>query len=153
MGLGIRVVSTGKDRWLVTTVIADPTKLAGAETFSHACDAGSDPASRGKELTHWVESILARREPIDAAVLFEQDYFPRAKLTNGAKARLRLEGATIAALSSRVSRVEVKDGPGLGSLIGPGGKPGAMAEGAKLSLGADYNEAASAALAALALVA
>jgi hypothetical protein len=136
----------------VTTVIADSTRLTEAETFSHACDVGGDPASRGKELSHWIESILARREPIDAAVLYEQDFFARAKLTNGTKARLRLEGATIAALSSGVSRVEVKDGPGLGALVGPGGKAGAMAEGAGLSLGADYNEAASAALAAIALV-
>jgi hypothetical protein len=148
--LGLRASSHGKDRWRIHAVILDPAATSSAEVFSHACDAGGNTAVRGKELAHWLDALLLAHPQVERALLFEQDYSGRGGLTSGTRTRMRLEGAALAAVSQRVQLVEVRDGRGLGSLIG-GGKAGALARGEALGLGIDYDEAATAALAAGAL--
>jgi hypothetical protein len=144
--LGFRMAVKGKNR-LATVVIIDDASPNDPTYVSHTCDSGQPEAGQARELRDWVRTFLAGHQGVAAAILFEADYNARARVTAGTKLRLRLEGATLTALLDHIGIVEVKDGRGLGGLIG-GSKDAALALGASSGAPTEYSEAAAAALAA-----
>ena len=92
-----------------------------------------------------------RGHEVSAAVLREADYHNRAKITDGAKRRLRLEGACLAACRATGMQVEVKNGKEIGATYG--GKKGDAFDAAR-DLGVDEKlvDATAAALSAKSLI-
>jgi hypothetical protein len=95
-----------------------------------------------------MSSVLSAQPQIARAVLFEADRAPgRSTDTDAGRERQRLEGAMLVAAAEVIADVAVKNGKGLGDMLGCS-KAEALALGTKTGLGADFSDAAAAALAA-----
>ncbi|OYN78907.1 hypothetical protein CG716_13645 [Mycolicibacterium sphagni] len=88
------------------------------------------------------------------AVLLEADYDRRARIRDGTKDRLRIEGAILSACRERdeINDVQIMDGPQMGRACGSD-KAGAIAAAAsRFDLPADFTEPAAVALAAIGIL-
>jgi hypothetical protein len=142
--MGLRMMLSGQKRFLRGVILDDSTGTV--TTIEHLSDRGASHARQARDLHAWLGAKLAGNPGIERVLLFEADHAPRAQDTDAARLRLRLEGAALAAALDAVPIVEIRNGRGLGLLIG-GTKDKAIAEGAVLA--ADpFHEAAAAAKAA-----
>jgi hypothetical protein len=141
--LGLRYVKSGaKHRF--TGVLLDSTDQSRAEPIEYVCVDGGNQAGQAHEAYDWIVTILSSH-PVERVLLYEADW--NAKSGDRNRPRLRLEGAVLAGAYSKLHRVDVKNGPQLGSLLG-GTKAEALELGAAVGLAAAYTDAATAALAA-----
>lgn len=105
---------------------------------------------QAREARDSIASALRAHE-VAAAVLLEADYHRQAKVTQGTKSRLRLEGACLAACRETVTLVEVMNGPALGKAYG-GRKDDALSAARELGVEGRLVETTAAALAAKSLI-
>jgi hypothetical protein len=148
--LGLHVGTEGS-RWSIRGVLLDPSTDAVSSTvIEHFPDKRHDEATQAREAHDAIASALRGHE-VSASVLREADYHPRAKITDGAKRRLRLEGACLAACRATGMQVEVKNGKEIGATYG--GKKGDAFDAAR-DLGVDEKlvDATAAALSAKSLI-
>ena len=127
-------------------VILESDDNSVAAIIKHIPDETADVAGQSKEAhAHLLTAIKGKA--IAAAVLLEGDWNDNQRLTGPIKARLRIEGVTLAAIQSKIDEVAVMNGPALGRACNSD-KAGAIAAGKKLDVPAVAAEAAAAALAA-----
>lgn len=147
--LGLQV-PTHRNKRVVVGVVLDTTSNDVVDRIEHVPNPRHNEAAQAREARDAVASAL-RAYDLAAAVLFEADYHPQARVTGGTKERLRMEGAALTACLDNVRTVEVMNGQAIGRACG-GKKKDAVEEASNLGVDSEYVEAGAAALAAKSLV-
>lgn len=143
-------VTTRNKRRNVLGVILNSADDSVVAKIEHVSAPSHKEAMEAREARDSIASAL-RAHAVSAAVLFEADYHPQLKVTDGTKSRLRLEGACLAACREVITVVEVMNGPELGKACG-GKKEDALHAAKSLGVEVKLVEAAAAALAAKSLI-
>ncbi|SHU10721.1 Uncharacterised protein [Mycobacteroides abscessus subsp. abscessus] len=148
--LGLRVGTEGS-KWALRGVLLDPaTDEVLPTTIDHFPKKSHSAAQQAHDAHDALAGALSAYE-IHAVVLREADHHRSARIQDGTKKRLRLEGACLAACQALGVPVEVMDGQAIGRAIGAS-KDGAEDAARQLGVAANLVEAAAAALAAKSLI-
>lgn len=148
--LGLHVGTQGSRR-VVRGVLLDPADdSVQLPAIEHVPHPSHDEATQAYDARDAIASALSAHD-VAAAVLIEADYHPRARVTDGTRARLRLEGACLSACRISIPHVAVMNGPDLGRRVG-GSKEKAHAAARNLGVDENLVEPTAAALAAKSLL-
>lgn len=148
--LGLHVGTRGSRRIIRGVLLEASNDLVQLPAIEHVPHPSHDQATQAYDARDAIASALSAHE-VAAAVLVEADYHPKARVTDGTRMRLRLEGACLSACRSCIPHVAVMNGPELGRRVG-GSKESAHAAARNLGVDDNLVEATAAALAAKTLL-